>query len=341
VKFIRYRRLVACAAAIAAATTGVAAPGAQQRAQQKKAAPEAVPLQRNFRAHEEREYGIQLKVHIELPDGALEIPEAKLPSDGAVRGVEVNASWQAAERISSVDTDGTAEVEETLSHFRIDPAPDTGPAAVDLEGAGLRRSLRANLEAWATPAGRVIHYRETPSGKLARLDASSAPNLEEAREEALEDASPAVTEWLAEALRPAVVLPQAPMKVGDQWRQPLEIAWKGWSDIRAFESGEWLKPTGANSGNAVSLLTSKQITARVTGTREKLTDGNARVTFHAESLATFSLWDGHTISATRSAVRDIARSLAPVAGSEHPAVVHRRLAVQVELRECTGGCGGQ
>jgi hypothetical protein len=341
-KVTRRGVLVACAVAVVAATIGVARGGSQNSQQKQKAVPEAIPLERTFLAHEEREYSIQLRVRIELPYRAVDAPDTKLPCHGAARVAEVTVSWQAAERIVSVDTDGTAEVKETLSHFRIELTPDTDRGAADLRGTSLQRALRSKLEAWAASAERALRYRETREGKLSGFDASSAPDLEEVFEEDLkEDALPGETEWLVAALRPAVALPHAPMNAGDQWRQPLEITWKGWSNTRAYESGEWLKPSGATSGNAISLLTSKQIIAKVAATPGKAADGTAVATFHAESLATLSLWDGHTISATRSAARDVARSLAPVAASEHPAVVHQRLAVQVEIRECPGGCGGQ
>jgi hypothetical protein len=341
-KFTWRGALVACAVAVVAATMGVAQGNSQNAQQKQNAAPEAASLERTFLAHEVREYSIQLNVHVELPDGAVDAPDTKLPFHGAPRVAEVTVSWHVAERIVSVDTDGTAEVEESLSHFRIELTPNTDRGAADMQGTSLQRALCSKLEAWAAPAERALRYRETRRGELAGFDASIAPNLEEVFEEDhKEDAPPVETEWLVAALRPAVALPHAPMNAGDRWRQPFEIEWKGWSNIRAYESGEWLKPSDATSGNAISLLTSRQIMAKVAATPEKAADGTAVATFHAESLATLSLWDGHTISATRSAARDVARSLAPVAALERPAVVHQRLAVQVEIRECPGGCGGQ
>jgi hypothetical protein len=334
-KLTRRGVLVACAFAVVAATFGVALGGPQNAQQKQKAAPGATPLERTFRPHEEREYGIQLKVRNQMTDGAIETHAARLPSDRAARAADVWVSWQVVEQIASVDAEGTAEVRETLWHFKIEPAPDGDRDASDLQDMSLQRALRAKLEAWVAPAERALHYRETRSGQLLGLDVSSAPDLVEGAP------PPVVTEWFVEALRSAVALPQGPIKFGGQWRQPLQIAWKGWSDIQAFESGEWLKPADTDSHNAISLLTSKQITARVNATAGTPAAGTAEATFHAESLATLSLWDGHTISATRSAVRDTAGWLVSVAGTEHPEVVHQRMVVQVEIRECAGGCSGQ
>jgi hypothetical protein len=76
----------------------------------------------------------------------------------------------------------------------------------------------------------------------------------------------------------------------------------------------------------------QQITGRVASGRDMPAEGAAEGRFHAESLATISLVDGHLTAATRSAVREISWTV-PAPGLAEPPRFGGRLSVEIQIEE--------
>ncbi len=320
-------------ACIAAAATALAA-GCPAGRQKQAAAPEAPPLERTFHAGEQREYSIQLKVQMEKPAEAESAEEAKPPNAGGTSYAEVSLSWRAKQRVVEVDGKGIAQVEETLTDFRLEPAGQDSQQKAEGKEASLGEELAGKMKEWMAPAGRTLEYRENARGQVMGQGKGEAPEMGE-------DAAGPVTRWLKLALRPTAELPVKPGSAGARWQEKENITMMGWSGLRASTSGEWMEAAGGNGGKAISLLTTEQITGRVDGGTAKTEGDGEGAAFHSESLATLSLWDGHMSSGTRSATLEVTRNREIAAGKKDGAERRQRVAAEVEIRECRGNCGGQ
>jgi hypothetical protein len=298
----------------------------------------AAPLVRHFTAGEIRNFRIQFTVQIHAIGVHAETIGAKTYVRPFTRDAAQVSRWRETRRVESVAADGAASITETMSDFAAVPGTPTTASgnsatsnAGDADSGKMSVALRAALKRWGRLLPRTIRYRELADGELRGLDAQGSPPLEEA-------APPVLTLWLLRALRPEAALPGKPLRFDDKWDEPREVALPNWSDVRANESGEWLPATNSDAEPAVRLLKIQQISANVTAGPEKPPEGTAAATFHAESLDTVSLQDGELMEGTRSAVREVSWTLAPVSGLRRPPAFKVRLSVQVEIRECPGNC---
>jgi len=280
------------------------------------------PLERRFVVAESASYRIQLKVRIETETQQTTTIGAKTYVQPATHRAEVHIAWVATRRILSIDAEGNAEVEETLSDVE-----RTSPAASDTANSNaLQQALRAATQLWPTATPQALRYRETRSGNLQGLTAAGVPQLDEAPPQL-------VSLWLLRALRPTCPLPAHPVRLGESWNEPRTVQLEHWADVRASETGIWLE-TPPSAVPALRLHTTQQIAGRVTTGPEMPPEGVARGTFHGESLATLSLEDGRLLSATRSASREITWLLAPVEGLPERPQFRGRLSVEVQIQSC-------
>jgi hypothetical protein len=294
----------------------------------------SLALERTFSAGEMSQFRIQLSVRSEVEGEQPETIGAKTYVHPFARSGEQLVSWRATVHILSVAADGSADVEETLDDFSV-ATGDASPAG-DSEAGKLEKALEEMAAEWVKPETRTLRYRETRAGQLLGLQPAGVPQLAEA-------APPLLTLWLLRALRPAAALPERAVAFGERWQEPRSLKLEGWTDVRAFESGEWIEPIRAGDSPAAlepaaRLMVVQQFQAKITAGAEKSPEGAADGRFHAESLSTISLGDGRVLAATRSATRELSWTLAPVAGLDRLPEFRARLSVQVEIEECHGSC---
>jgi hypothetical protein len=309
---------------------------AQQKHAGKTPSPSADPvtLERTFTAGSTSQYRIQVSVRTELEGQQPETIGAKTYVHPFARSAERRIAWRSTVHILSVGSDGAADMEETLNDFSSSTSDASPPG--DAEAAKLTKALEEMSADWTTPETRIFRYRELRAGQLLGLESTGVPSIVEA-------SPPLLTLWLLRALRPVVVLPARPISIGDHWQEPRAVSLEGWAEVKGTENGEWLEPahavySAADAEPAVRLLVIQQIQGKIAAGPEKPPEGAADGRFHAESLATLSLSDGHVLAATRSATREITWTLAPVPGLDRPPEFHARLSVQIEIEECHGPC---
>jgi hypothetical protein len=238
--------------------------------------------------------------------------------------LEQNISWQTTRAITSIDPDGSAEIEEKLSNF----ASTTSASDESAETKKLQSDLEFALDKWTTP--KTLQYRETQSGQISKLTSESAPPVDESSPRVL-------TAWLLRALRPTAALPARPLNLGEHWQEPRVVQFAEWSAITGSEAGEWLAPPAGvrqRGEPTIKLQTTQEITGTVSSGAEKPAEGSAAAHFHAESLSTLALDDLRLMSASRSATRDILWTLAHVEGLEKSPQYRGRLFVEISIQVC-------
>ena len=296
----------------------------------RKAKEQSEALRRSFSTGEVRQYRIALIVRSELEGDATNKIGAKTYVSPFSRGAEETITWRAVRRIVAIGSDGAAEVEEALDNFQAGEVKRFGMVGEDTDK--LARALDATLARWTEAGMRTLRYYEARNGEVRSVAPESGPSLGET-------APLILTLWVLRALRPAAALPVHPIVFGDRWQEPRVVKLSPWADARAQESGEWVAvPETAAVEPSARLLTVQQISGMVTSGSEKPPEGTAQARFHGESLATLSLSDGHVLEATRSAMREISWTLAPIAGLAKPPEFRARLAVQIDIKECPGAC---
>ena len=306
-------------------------------------AAQSEPLARTYTAGATQSYRVELLVRSEIEGQRPVRVGVKDYTEPFARFVEARISWKATQRIASVLPDGSAEIEESLDGFGEPESRAATDGDPDLKN--LAATLEDMLRRWSKP--RVLHYVATRAGQARGLKPDGVPALDEA-------APVLLTLWLALALRPEAVLPARPIRFGERWQGLRAVSLPEWADVQGYEAGEWLEAPGSGEP-AVRLLVTQNISGQVASGKERsLNDGadsgvvSVAGRFHAESLSTVSLTDGHLLAATRSATREITWTLAPGKGSGdnsskcedsgQPPRFQARLSVQVTIGGCGDGC---
>jgi hypothetical protein len=287
---------------------------------------QAPPLVRQFAAGSTTRYRVRLTVRSSLAG------EQAIQRGGRAyvhrfnQAASEELDWVANERVVSVNAEGEAEIEETLEDF----AEASGSVTGDAEAEKLKQAILLSLERWSQPGKIVLRYRVTRLGLPRGLGREGVPVLGEAN-------PPLVTLWLLHALRPETALPDRPLRLGERWSERHAVQFEEWSDVRAWESGQWLEPLDRSEA-AARLLVSQQITAAVTAGREKPPEGSATARFSSAALATVSLDDASLVRAARTAMREISWTLRPVAGLPKPPQFDLQVAAEVRIERCHGPC---
>ncbi len=279
------------------------------------------PLERSFTAGDSARYRIQLSVRSEVQGQQTETIGAKAYVRPFARAAEQSLRWIATRTVIALGEDGTAEIEEAMNNFEL-VAPS--PPRADEETAKLATALSEALAQWGI--ARTLNYRETKAGQLLELKPDGAPALGEA-------APPLLMLWLLRALRPAVTLPANPVRFGESWQEPRGAQLRNWDDVRGSENGEWLEAREV-AVPAVRLHIAQQLSGTVASGPEKSPEGTAQGRFHGESVNTISLSDGLLLAATRSGMREVTWTLAPVEGLLGRPQFVGRLALQIEIQAC-------
>jgi hypothetical protein len=294
-------------------------------------------LRRTFAAGDEWRYHIRLVVRSEL-EGPETIKIGAVTYVKTVQhGAEARLGWMVTERVTRLAENGAAEVREQQEAFepiRVRPQKDED----DPQAARLAASLRQMLSNWSK--GRALELHVTANGSVIGLAADAAPQLDE-------PAPPLLTLWLAHALRPAAVLPERRIRVGEPWQEPRDVRVSGWTDVHAGETGEWLEAAGTPGIHAaLQLHVVQEISGRVNDSAPPASEaGNMNgqksaparektERFFAESLSTIGIEDGRVLSASRSARKEVIQILTPVSGMTERPRFRATLSVQVEIESC-------
>ncbi len=293
--------------------------------------PQEKPLQLSLAAGATSRFRIQLTVHTEVRGEATEQIGAKTYVKPFVHAAEAGLGWTAVRRVVSVDAAGLAEIEETLDAFEEFGADALAADDDSARHGGLLAALRETLASWKKD--RVLRYRESRDGQLSALAAEGVPPLGE-------DKPVVLTLWLLRALRPAVALPAKPVRIGDRWEEPRSANLPPWQDVKGSESGEWLEAVAGGQ-----LSATLHVVQQIRGASPRPGAGHAsevrrgQASFFAESLSSVSLLDGSLLSATRSASRELLRTLAPVEGLPDPPQFRAKLSVAVTIHRLPAAVG--
>jgi hypothetical protein len=307
------RRASAALAACLCIAVAVAAPQGQRK-----------PPERTFKTGNGPAFHIELSVRSEVEAQKTETVGAKTYVEPFSEWVEQKLEWQAQRRVVSISTDGTAEIEEALSDFS-----DGQSSSVDNpETRRLLDALTAAVKPWE--AQRTLRYRETSAGNIVGAGIDAAPQVDEAAPRVL-------TAWLVRALRPTAAIPAHPIEYGKPWQEPRAVQFAEWKDVTGSESGEWLGDAAelrSRGEPSIQLHATQEISGTIIAGSEKPAEGSATANFHAESLSTLALEDMRLLDATRSAVREVVWTLAPVPGLPTPPQFRGRLLVEIRIQAC-------
>jgi hypothetical protein len=301
------------AVAVCAAAAGALIAGAQGSA----------PL-RVLRVGRTDRFQVELRVRSEVEGQKSTTIGAKTYVEPVSQWVEERLTWLDERRVISAGADGAAEIEERLTNFS-DAADSSGS---DPETMKLLEALKSAIQPWET--ARTLRYRETRAGQITGLDAAAAPPLGE-------QAPRVLTAWLLRALRPTAALPAHPLVYNQSWEEPRAVQFAEWRGTTGSESGEWIgAAAGAHSQAepAVQLHTTQEIAGTVAAGNEKPAEGAGQAHFHSESLSTLALEDLRLMAATRSGMREIVWTLAPVEGLASPPKFRGRLLAEIHIKAC-------
>lgn len=286
------------------------------------------PLERQFRAGDVEQFRVELVTRSESQGQRAEKIGVKAYATPFSAFCEERLSWRSTRRVLSVDARGVAEVEETLAEFS--PLAELPPNADADEKGKADAALRLALIEWSRSGKRILRYKESPRGDITGLASDAGP--------VLDDAPAVVTAWLRRASRPRAVLRGALGGEGARWSEPRSVELPPWRDAHGAETGEWLAGPYAqlSSVRFDNLHVMQQITAATPATAGIAAPGAAR--FHAESVSTVvgagtPLHGGYgsLMQATRSAVREVSRTLEPVPGLSEPPRFRSTLSVEVRI----------
>ena len=284
-------------------------------------------LTRHFVAPAEERYQVTLNLKAESHSVATETVAAQTYVTPVVHTAEVKVRWSAVRSILSLQNDGAAAIEETVT-----PAPQrceelTQPS--DKADTELRDSLKAFCTLWLQAES--MRYTENDRGVLREAVTSANGN----QLPPLAEAAPQLLSlWLKRAVRPNVILPQLELATGATSQQSFEPASSLLKNARGSETTEWLD--SQNEVPAATLHVVQQLlwssAGRATpGAEKTLSPTQKEEAFFADSLSTLSLQDGSLLRANRSASRTTTRHVDPVPGLPQPPDFSSKLTLTVTI----------
>lgn len=274
------------------------------------------PLTRTFQPGVAESYQASLRIDVELRGVHPETAAQKTYLKPYTRSATAQASWVATRIARTVDAGGSAAFDESFNFITV-----TCPLSVaQSQEKALEDSLRAicaELKDW-----RALHYVEGADGLIRELPALSLP---------LGEDSPALlTAWLRRNLRPSVIFPKEPFRLGVVSRRPVHV-----KDMNGSETIEWLEASNDPPEAALHVL--QDLSWPEPSTRGGF--GNVggtppgTTTFYADSRTTVSLLDGSVVSAVRIASRETKRTPGSVSGLPNPPEFASKLTVTITFHK--------
>jgi hypothetical protein len=296
----------------------VAAPGvfAQQR-----------PLRRHFVASAGERYQVTLNLKAESHSVTTETVAAQTYVTPVVHTAEVRMRWSAVRKIFSLQNDGSATIEETVTP---DPQRCEEVAEIsDKTETELQDSLKAFCTLW--PQTENMRYTENDRGVLREtaesVNGKALPPLAETAPQLL-------SLWLKRAVRPNVILPQLELATGATSQQSFQPASSLLKNARGSETTEWLDSQNevpAATLHVVQQLLWSSAGLATPGAEKALSPTQKEEAFFADSLSTLSLQDGSLLRANRSASRTSTRHVDPVSGLPQPPDFSSKLTLTVTI----------
>ena len=263
------------------------------------------PVLRHFVAGTEERYRVTLDLKAESHSVSTETVATQTYVTPAVNVAQVTIRWRAVRRIQTVQDDGTAEMEETVTTVG-NPCEDSQASSQD---SPLRTSLNEFCAHW--PAQQTIRYSENPRGLLQESTPPSFVQLGES-------APPLLALWLRRAARPSVIEPPLGFAIGANVQHSFRPSGELLKDAHGSETTEWLDAPGETPSAMLHVLQQLSWTspapAQIASAEVEPLQSNLSVVFFADSLTTLSLLDGSVLRASRTASRVTSRAVDPVPG---------------------------
>jgi len=283
------------------------------------------PLTRHFAAASEEHYQVQLTLRVESHAVTTDTVAAQTYVTPAIHAVEATIRWRANRRISSVQKDGSAEIEETVAPLGESCAES--PALTEKIDVALLSSLRDFCEFWSKRE--TLPYSETQRGLLREVAATPTALAQ------LGEASPQLLAlWLRRAVRPCVIFPDLNFEIGAKSQQPLQPSGGSMRNARGFESAEWLDAQSDPPGATLHTVQQLAWISAALAADSKASAGQSPQkyeSFFADSLTTVALEDGSVLHASRTASRITARHMDPVPGLPQPPDFSSKLTLSVTI----------
>lgn len=277
------------------------------------------PLSHTFVAGAEERYQIDVAVRVETHGVSTEKVGEKAYTDFYTHEASGEVSWRSTRKITSINRDGVAAVEELLDHFAANC--DKDPTSKSFH-AGLQKSVQDACAGWQTTT--AIKYEEETNGLLRGLPAASS---------VVDSESSVLSLWIRRAFRPSVVLPKTPVEFGTRTEHKVGNPPASESQPKGDESSEWLESQSETpsaiwhvSQNLRWIDPPNQKVSNTPGGKPQM-----RQLFYADSLNTISLLDGSLLKASRSATRETTELLNPVSGLADPPTFGSKLTITVTI----------
>jgi hypothetical protein len=284
-------------------------------------------LTRHFVAPAEEWYQVTLNLKAESHSVATETVAAQTYVTPVVHAAEVKARWSAVRKIFSLQNDGSATIEETVTPDPQHCEEVTQPS--DKIDTALQESLKSFCAFWLKTE--ITRYLEDDRGVLRQAAASASEN---ALPPLAETSPQLLSLWLKRAVRPNVILPQLELAIGATSQQSFQPASSLLKNARGSETTEWLD--SQNEVPAATLHVVQQLLWSSTGFatpggEKTLSQAEKEEVFFADSLSTLSLQDGSLLRANRSASRTTTRHVDPVPGLPQPPDFSSKLTLTVTI----------
>lgn len=277
-------------------------------------------LTRTFLPGTEERYQINVLIRVETHGVSTETVGEKAYANFYTHQADGEVSWRATRKISAVDQDGTAAVEETLDWFAANCDKDPTSRSFN---AALQKSVQDTCAGWQAVTS--LRYGEEKLGLIHGLS-DPTPGV-------FGSDSSLLSLWVRRAFRPSVILPKGPINFGNRAAHRIENSSADRGKPEGEESMEWLEAPGEIP--AATLHVAQNLSwidkggknpATKVGTRP-----DPRQTFYADSLNTISLLDGSLLKASRSASHETKDTLDPVPGLPDAPAFGSKLTITVTI----------
>ena len=282
------------------------------------------PFTRHFVAATEEHYQVTLNIKAESHSVTTETIAAQTYVTPVIKAAEITMRWSAIRRVVAVDSDGTAQIEQT--NAPVGQQCETTSQSPSQADAKLQASLKAFCLAWAR--NETMRYSENANGKLIDNKSAALPPLDE-------DNPQLLSLWLLHAIRPSVIFPALKFEIGKKVQQSFQPVSSLLKNAHGSQTTEWLDAEGELPATTLHVVQQLSWAADHDAPGAKRDSGAASLAkdeaFFADSLTTLSLQDGSVLRASRTASRTTSRHVEPVPGLPQPPDFSSKLTLSVNI----------
>jgi len=282
------------------------------------------PFTRHFVTDTEEHYQVTLEIKAESHSVTTETIAALTYVTPVIEAAEITLRWSAIRRVVTVESDGTADIEQTNvpAGQKCEPtSPSLGQA-----DAKLQASLKVFCLTWAK--NETIRYLETENGEVTESKSAALPPLDEGNPQFL-------SLWLLHAVRPGVIFPALKFEIGKKVQESFQPASGSLKNAHGSQTTEWLDAEGELPATTLHVVQQLSWAAAHYGPGAKRDSSTAPLAkdeaFFADSLTTLSLQDGSVLHASRTASRTASRHVEPVPGLPQPPDFSSKVTLSVNI----------